>query len=111
MVLTASSYLKMKQGSEAPDFQLKGIDGKTYSLADFKGKKGLLVVFMCNHCPYFQPKAPKLAQLFNDYSGKGLGMIGVNANDAVKYPEDGFPKMAEDRKSTRLNSSHSSISY
>ena len=95
MVLTASGYLKMKQGVKAPDFKLKGIDGKVYSLADFKGRKGLLVVFMCNHCPYVQPKAAKLAQLFNDYSGRGLGMIGINANDAAKYPEDGFEKMKE----------------
>ena len=95
MVLTASSYLKMKQGVKAPDFKLKGIDGKAYSLADFKGRKGLLVVFMCNHCPYVQPKAGKLAQLFDDYAPKGLGMIGINANDAAKYPEDGFGKMKD----------------
>jgi len=95
MVLTASTYLKMKQGGKAPDFKLKGIDGKTYSLADFRGKKGLLVLFMCNHCPFVQPKAEKLAQLFDTYSGKGLGMIGINANDTAKYLEDSFPKMKE----------------
>ena len=56
MTLTASSYKILNKDSKAPDFSLPGVDGKEYSLADFRGKKAVLVIFMCNHCPYVQPK-------------------------------------------------------
>ena len=52
MTLTYSSYKVLQRGSRAPDFSLKGTDGKTHSLEEFRGKKALLVIFMCNHCPY-----------------------------------------------------------
>ncbi|MEW6035101.1 MAG: thioredoxin family protein [Candidatus Micrarchaeota archaeon] len=95
MVLAPSSYKVLHKGSPAPEFRLKGIDGKEHSLAEFKGKKALLVIFMCNHCPYVQPKMPYFAELQRRYGPLGLQVVGINSNDARKYPEDGPEKMAQ----------------
>jgi len=95
MTLTASSYKILKRDSPAPAFSLPGVDGKTYSLADFKGKKVLLLIFMCNHCPYVVPKMDYFVELQRKYKDKGLQIVGINANDADNYPEDSFGKMKE----------------
>lgn len=86
MVKTASTMLPI--GTEAPDFSLPDFDGKTISRDDFRGKKGLLVVFMCNHCPYVKHVAPELARLADDYQAKDLGVVGISSNDIEKYPDD-----------------------
>lgn len=91
MALTYSQTIPF--GSPAPDFSLPGIDEKTYTLADFKGKKALIVVFMCNHCPYVQAVWDKLIALQNEFEPAGVQFVGINANDAETYPEDGFEKM------------------
>ncbi len=91
MVLTYSKYDKLKKGDLAPEFSLKGIDDKTHLLEEFKGKN-LLIVFMCNHCPYVQPKFDYLSELqekFND-----LQVIGINSNSEV-IEEDSFENMKE----------------
>lgn len=93
MTLTPSSYKVLQRGSEAPDFRLKGIDGKEHSPDDFRGK-ALLVIFMCNHCPYVQPKMEYFVRLQQKY-GPRLQIIGINSNDTESYPEDGFGKMKE----------------
>jgi peroxiredoxin len=95
MVLTSSSYKVLHKDSPAPDFELKGIDGKTHSLAEFRGKKALLVIFMCNHCPYVQPKMGYFVDLQERYGPKGLAVVGINSNDTAKYPEDSLGKMKE----------------
>jgi peroxiredoxin len=95
MVLTPSSYKVLHKGSEAPDFRLAGTDGKEHSLSEFRGCKALLVIFMCNHCPYVQPKMPYFAELQKRYGPAGLKVVGINSNDASGYPEDGFGKMKE----------------
>ncbi len=92
MVLMYSQY-KLKRGDKAPSFALKGVDGKVHSLEEFKGMP-VLVIFMCNHCPYVKPKFPYLVELQEKYKGK-LQIIGINPNDAEKYPEDSFEKMKE----------------
>ncbi|MEM7560647.1 MAG: redoxin domain-containing protein, partial [Planctomycetota bacterium] len=73
MVRTASTMLPL--GTAAPDFSLPDFDGKTVSLNDFRGKKGLLVIFMCNHCPYVKHVAPELARLANDYASKDVAVV------------------------------------
>ncbi len=78
-----------------PDFSLPGIDGKTYTLADFSDKKILVVIFMCNHCPYVQACWGRLIALQNEFGGRGVQLIGVNANDETNYPDDGFEIMKE----------------
>ncbi len=95
MTLTYSSYKVLARGSRAPDFRLKATDGKTYSLADFKGKKALLLIFMCNHCPYVVPKMDYFVELQGGYSGEGLQVVAINSNDAVNYPEDSFDRMKD----------------
>lgn len=90
MVLTKSEA-KLKRGDRAPDFELQGIDGKTYSLADFAGKEGLLVIFMCNHCPYVRAKLPAIIDLYKKF-GARIAFVGINSNDPV-YPGEGMENM------------------
>ena len=95
--------LKLKIGDKAPDFSLPGVDGKAYSLNGFKGKKILVVVFMCNHCPYVQAYIERINSIQSDYGIKGLQVIGINSNDEINYPDDSFDKMIEMSSSKKLN--------
>lgn len=95
MTLTPSSYKVLHRDSEAPGFKLPGVDGKEHSLEDLKGKRAVLIVFMCNHCPYVQPKFSYLVELQERYREQGLQIVGINANDTSRYPEDSFDRMKE----------------
>lgn len=86
-------------GTPAPDFQLPDPAGKFTSLASFKDKSALLVIFMCNHCPYVKHLRGGLAQLANDYQPRGVGIVGINSNDAQNYPDDSPAKMAAESAS------------
>ena len=94
MVKTASTMLPL--GTKAPDFSLVNVDGRTISLSDLRGAPALLVIFMCNHCPFVKHIAQQLAQLGRDYLPKGLAIVGVNSNDASQYPEDSLEQMAHE---------------
>lgn len=96
MALTPSSMAPL--GRPVPDFQLPDVSGKLVARRDFLGRPALLVVFMCNHCPYVIHVRPALAQLARDYLPKGIGMVGINANDATRYPEDSPANMAVEVK-------------
>jgi peroxiredoxin len=96
MALTPSTMLPL--GTPAPEFRLPDTDGKIVSLADYQGKAALLVVFMCNHCPYVIHLRGGLAQLARDYLPRGLGMVGISANDPIKYPADSPARMKEEVK-------------
>lgn len=80
-------------GTTAPDFALKGVDGKTWTLQDAKGPKGLLVMFICNHCPYVKAIADRLAADAKTLRENGIGVIAVMSNDTVAYPADSFENM------------------
>ena len=80
-------------GSKAPDFSLPATDGKTYSLESFSEQKALLVMFICNHCPYVIAVQDRLVQLARDYEDKGLGVLAICSNDPVRYPADNFEAM------------------
>ena len=80
-------------GWRARDFALKGVDGKTYSLADVRGPKGLLIVFICNHCPYVKASIDRLVQEAEALSEIGIGTIAIMPNDAATYREDSFDNM------------------
>ncbi|HEX7619092.1 MAG TPA: thioredoxin family protein [Verrucomicrobiae bacterium] len=97
MALTPSTMLPL--GTTAPDFRLPDTNGKTAALADFKDKAALLVIFMCNHCPYVKHIRGGLAQLARDYLPRGAAIVGINSNDAANYPEDSPAKMKEEVKS------------
>ena len=86
MVKTASTMLPL--GTAAPDFSLINVDESTVSLADFTGKP-LLVVFMCNHCPFVIHLRSALAAFGDEYQAMGLGFVGISSNDVEAYPQDG----------------------
>src|SRR5258708_20610956 len=97
MVATHSTMLPL--GTKAPDFRLPDTAGKRVSISDFKNAPALLVVFMCNHCPYVKHIRSGLAQLARDFQPRGIAMVGINSNDALNYPPDNPAKMVEEVKS------------
>ena len=82
-------------GWKAPDFSLVGVDGKTYTLADVKGPKGTLVMFICNHCPYVRAIATRLAEDAKALQAAGIGVVGIMPNDTTISPGDSFDKMKD----------------
>lgn len=84
-------------GIPAPDFALPDTTGRTVSKGDFAGQP-LLVIFMCNHCPYVIHIRESLAEVARRYQDRGIAIVGINANDAASYPDDGPAKMAEEVK-------------
>ncbi len=93
MVLTPSEYKSLKAGDKAQDFNLPGTDGKNHSLSEFSDARALLIVFMCNHCPYVIPKIDYLIKLQSDYVKQGLQVVGINSNDPTDHPDDSFDNM------------------
>ena len=94
MVLTASTMLEL--GAKAPDFSLQDTKGQWVKRDDFQGAAGLLVVFMCNHCPYVLHVQKELAAIGREYPPQGIAMVGINANDAAGYPADSYDRMREE---------------
>jgi len=86
-------------GTTAPDFKLPDTNGKIVSLADFKSEPALLLIFMCNHCPYVIHIRAGLAQLARDYAPKHVVIVGINSNDVTNYPDDSPAKMKDEVKS------------
>lgn len=87
MVKTASTMLEL--GTKAPDFQLPDtVSGKTISLASFADKKGLLVMFICQHCPFVKHIKSELARIGKDYVDQGLGIVAISANSVQTHPDD-----------------------
>ena len=86
-------------GTKAPDFRLPDPSGVIVSLADFHGAPALLVIFMCNHCPYVKHIRDGLAKLARDYRPRDVAVLGISSNDAANYPADSPAKMAEEAKS------------
>jgi peroxiredoxin len=86
MSLTPSTMLPL--GSKAPQFRLWEPGGSLASLDDFQGAPALLVMFICNHCPYVKHVRHELAKLGTDYQAKGVAVVAINSNDADAYPDD-----------------------
>jgi peroxiredoxin len=84
---------KLKIGSPLPEFNLPAVDGKTYSPSDYSNKKILIVIFSCNHCPYVQAYEERIMYIQKEYGNKGVQIVAISSNDAVKYPEDSFEQM------------------
>jgi peroxiredoxin len=86
--------LAMAPGSPAPKFTLNGIDGQNHSLSDLRGEKGLLVAFICNHCPFVLHIVDGFAEFAREYRAQGLGVVAISSNDVEAYPEDSPDHMA-----------------
>ena len=78
---------------KAPEFELLGVDGKRHSVATARGSKGLLVMFICNHCPYVKRALERILGDCRDLAPQGIGAIAVMPNDPLEYPEDSFDNM------------------
>src|SRR5690242_15461694 len=99
-VQAASGY---KPGDKARDFNLKNIDGKNVTLADYKSAKGFIVVFTCNHCPFAKAYEDRIVALDKKYAAKGYPVIAINPNDPNREPEDSYDNMiarAKEKKFT-----------
>jgi peroxiredoxin len=93
MAVTASRMLNL--GTLAPDFTLPDIKGNIVSLNDFRDAPALLVIFMCNHCPFVKHVLSKLTKLIKEYQTKEVAVVGINSNDVLNYPEDSPEMMAK----------------
>lgn len=94
MALTPSNMLPL--GTVAPDFSLPDGAGQIYSLPDCKKEKGILVAFICNHCPFVIHIKPQLAEMGRQLAAKGIGMVAISTNDVENFPADSPEKMLED---------------
>ena len=100
MVKTESSQI-LKIGKKAPDFNLIGVDGKMYSLNNFNSKT-LLIIFICNHCPFVKARMNDIINLQNKSNVKELQIVGINSNDP-NYDDEGFENMKKFSKEYNLN--------
>jgi thiol-disulfide isomerase/thioredoxin len=88
--MSATQSTMLELGTAAPDFSLPDVvSGTTISLGSFAGKKGLLVMFLCPHCPYVRHVQSTLAALLKEYAHEPLGIVAIGSNDAVQFPDDG----------------------
>jgi thiol-disulfide isomerase/thioredoxin len=88
--MAAIESTMLELGTAAPDYSLPdAVSGNTISLASFAGSKGLLVMFLCPHCPYVKHVQSTLAALLKEYAGAPLGIVAISSNDVVQFPDDG----------------------
>lgn len=92
----AVESMMLPLGTNAPPFALRDVvSGELYSLESFAGKKALLVMFLCRHCPYVAHVQDEIAKLGRDYSASGLGIVGISSNDPGHYPDDAPERLKE----------------
>ncbi len=96
MALTLSTMAPL--GSSAPPFELSDTNGKIVSLGDFKASPALLVMFICNHCPYVKFIRESLAKVTREFIERGVAVVGINSNDVSNYPEDSPEKMKREKE-------------
>lgn len=95
MVSVPSTMLSL--GTPAPEFALPDTEGRTVRLADFRDAKALLVMFICNHCPYVKHVQAELARIGRDYGPRGVGIVAISSNDVAGYPDDAPDKMRDEK--------------
>jgi peroxiredoxin len=96
--MAAVSSTMLPLGTPAPDFRLPDTDGRLVGRDDWRDAPALLVMFICNHCPYVIHIRAGLAAFARDYQGRGLAIVAINANDVAAYPADRPEKMAEEKR-------------
>jgi peroxiredoxin len=97
MAATESTMLAL--GTPAPAFRLTDFNGKVCTLDDFAAARGLVVAFICNHCPYVRHMRSEFARFARDYKEKGIAVVAICSNDTDAYPQDGPEGMAEEARS------------
>jgi peroxiredoxin len=100
-------------GAAAPNFNLKGVDGKMYSLSSFKSANILLIVFTCNHCPTAQAYEDRIIKLTNDYKGKGVAVVAVSPNDplSVRLDELGYSDLSDSYEEMKLRAKQKKFNF
>ena len=93
MALTESSDRPL--GSPCPDFRLRSVDGRTYARDDFRDQTALVVMFICNHCPYVQAVEDRIVALAREYGPRGVQLVGICSNDPTDYPDDRPEKLLQ----------------
>ncbi len=101
MVKTASTMLPL--GTLAPDFSLPNVNGRLVSLKDFPNPKGLLVAFICNHCPFVIHIRSEFAKFAREYQAKGIAIVAINSNDTAAHPDDSPDKMKAEAVSAKYS--------
>ena len=96
--MVAVNSMMLPLGTQAPAFRLPDTNGTIVSLTDFKSANGLVIVFMCNHCPYVKHIRSGLAQLARDYQARNVKVVGISSNDVANYPQDSPAKMKVEAK-------------
>jgi len=92
LMVLLESKISLKTGDISPDFSLMGIDDKIHSLDSYAESKGLLIIFMCNHCPYVKAKIDAIKQIHEKFN-EDIALVGINSNDSAEYPDDSFENM------------------
>lgn len=93
---TQSTMLEL--GTPAPDFRLTSFDGREYTLDDFRDARGLVVAFICNHCPFVKHVREEFARFAREYQAKGIAVVAINSNDIETHPQDGPEGMSEEAR-------------
>src|SRR5258708_19159708 len=103
----------LKIGSQAPDFDLPGIDGKTHSMSEYASSKVLAIVFTCDHCPVAQMYEKRIKQLTSDYQNRGVAVVAINPNDpkAVHLSEMGHTDLGDTLAEMKLRAEYRHINY
>jgi peroxiredoxin len=91
MALTENRDIPL--GTACPDFRLRSVDGKTFARDDFREHPTLVVMFICNHCPYVQAVEDRIVALAREYGPRGVQVVGICSNDPTDYPDDGPPNL------------------
>jgi len=100
--MAATKPAERNLGWKAADFDLPGVDGKRHTLASARGPNGLLVMFICNHCPYVKAVLERIVRDCAELAQHGVGAIAISSNDPADYPEDSFDHMKRVARERRL---------
>src|SRR5215210_6422148 len=100
-------------GAKAPDFKLPGVDGKTYTLADFEKSPVLVVLFTCNHCPTAQAYEERIKSIVNDYKDKGIALVAISPNDpkSVRLDELGYTDLSDSFEEMKVRAKHRQYNF
>lgn len=96
--MAAKESTMLELGTRAPSFDLPDYNGKHYTLGDFEQAKGLVVAFICSHCPFVKHVRAQFAAFAREYQAKGIAVVAIASNDLQAYPQDGPAGMAEEAK-------------